>query len=81
MGYEWNTDVIFGLNNDKISQILSISTFESSDDGNVKTEIKTHYDFIDNGEEFFTVKLITKENGKMEKIKYFNYDINKSKFQ
>jgi hypothetical protein len=81
MGYEWNADIIFGLNNDKISQILSVTTFESSDDGNEKTEIKTKYDFIDNGEEFFTVKLVTKENGKMEKIKYFNFDITKSKFQ
>ncbi len=81
MGYEWSTDIIFGLNNDKISQVISISTFESNDNGNEITEIKTLYDFIDSGEEFFKIKLIEKELGKKEKIKHLSYDKNKSKFQ
>jgi hypothetical protein len=81
MGYVWNADIIFGLNNEKISQIFSISTFESSDDGNVKTEVERMYDFIDNGEEFFTLKLTEKEVGKIEKVKHLTFDLSKSKFK
>jgi hypothetical protein len=81
MGYDWNADIIFGLNNEKISQICSVTTFESSDDGNEKTEVKRMYDFIDNGEEFFTLKLTEKEVGKIEKIKHLTFEQAINKFQ
>jgi hypothetical protein len=78
-------DRIFGVNNNKITQILDIITCKTVDptdyllNGELETIAK--YEFIDKGENFFTLKVTEIEIGKIKKIKYFNYDNIKSKYE